>query len=46
LLHSCRCIFSFVLICAVIFYFANISRSEFKFNLNSNWFLFIKIFVK
>jgi hypothetical protein len=36
LLHSCNCIFSVVLVCAVIFYFAYRSRSAFKFDSNSN----------
>jgi hypothetical protein len=41
---SCRYTFSFVLMRVVIFYFVNRSRSEFKFDLNSNRFAIYKRF--
>jgi uncharacterized membrane protein len=30
-MHSCRCIFSFVLVCALVFYIVNKSHSKFEF---------------
>jgi hypothetical protein len=41
---SCRCTFSFVLMCVVIFYFANRSRLAFVFDLNLNRFVIYKRF--
>jgi hypothetical protein len=42
LLHN----FYFVLMCSFRFYFANRNRLKFKLHLDSNWFAFIKGFVK
>jgi hypothetical protein len=36
-MHSYRCIFSFVLMCALIFHFAIRNRPKFKLHLNSKW---------
>jgi hypothetical protein len=41
-MHSCRCIFSFVLVCALVFYFAN--RSYLKLELKE--FEFFKAFAQ
>jgi hypothetical protein len=38
LLHSCHCVFYFVMMCALIFYLANRNHPMFKSHLNSNWF--------
>jgi hypothetical protein len=35
-MHLCYCIFSFVLMSVVLFYFVVRNRSKFKFGLNSN----------
>jgi hypothetical protein len=45
-MHSCCCIFSFVLVCALVFYFANRSRLKIEFVLESKEFEFIKVFVQ
>jgi hypothetical protein len=42
LLHN----FYFELMCSFIFYFPNRNRLKFKLHLDSNWFAFIKAFVK
>jgi hypothetical protein len=42
LLHN----FYFELMCSFIFYFLNRNRLKFKLHLDSNWFAFIKAFVK
>jgi hypothetical protein len=36
----------FVLMSALVFYFASRNHSKFKFDLNSNWFCFYKRFTK
>jgi hypothetical protein len=46
LLHSCRCIFSFVLMSDVLCYFAVRNHSKFKFGLNSNGLRILKGFEK
>jgi hypothetical protein len=38
--------FYFILMCSFRFYFANRNRLKFKLHLDSNWFAFIKRFVK
>jgi hypothetical protein len=38
-MHTCRYIFYFLLMCALIFYFMSRNCSNFKFNLNSNEFV-------
>jgi hypothetical protein len=42
LLHSCHCIFLFVLMCALVLYFAIRNRSKLKTGLNSKEFGFYK----
>jgi hypothetical protein len=45
-MHSCRCIFSFVMLCAIVFYFVYRNRASFKFEFESKGFEFIKEFKK
>jgi hypothetical protein len=42
-MYSCRCIFSFVMMCALVYHFAIRNHLKFKLHLNSNRFVFKKM---